>query len=458
MNLGKALLGAVAVVLAFAPVSARERAWTSPQALSSGLPSGTPTLAFDARGWAFATWADRSGGRRSASRAPSASSFGPQRTAPDTGEEVLEGPPPAPVVDAKGGVIAVQERRLRNACGVAIKFGLTPRFGNVNGTFAPAQGAWTIYSHTLPPAVTLAGNARGLAVAAWLELHRNAQGHCVRPVSADVRVAVRRPGMSFGPPVTLAHRVSTQSIASAVDAHGDIVVVWRTGNAIVVRVRSPGGAWGRVRRVPAAQVASLAVSAAADGTIYLLWTGRPAHTSYETRDVSAAVLPAASARIATTTLDHGIWPNDLFDLSAHFEVRLGLLRHGAIAAWTSWDGAHMRVQTATTGQLGFRSASQATPTGQDWMLGDLAVGPTGQPALALISGAVGLPAGPFVALRSAAGAFSAPEAIGTGTARVTGEALAFDPRTRRPTLVWIEVQPGAQYTATAQAATRSPAP
>jgi len=445
MSVRTATIAAVAAVAVLAPAAARGAGWTAPQMLSSasGAPSGTPTLAFDARGWAFAAWADRLGGHRSASRPPAASRFRPQRVAPDTGEEVLEGAPPAPVVDAAGGVVAIQQRRLGPACGLATRFALTPRFGKVDGTFAPGQTAWTVYSHTEPPAVTLAGDARGLTVVAWLGIERDTRGRCERPVSASVRVAVRRPGASFGPLATLAHHVSTQSIASAVDAHGGIVLAWRTGHAIAVQMRSPSGVWDRVRRVSAGVVTSLALSTAPDGTSYLLWTGRAAGASLDTRDVSAAVLPAGSTRITTRTLDHGIWPNHLFTLPAHFAVRLALLRRGAIASWTSWDGAHLRVQVATATGAGFRGAQQATPAGQDWAMGDLAVGPAGQPALALTSGAVETAAGPFVALGSAAGAFGTPEALGTGTAPVAGEALAFDPRTGRPTLVWIAGQSAA---------------
>ena len=155
MTVRTVTLAAMAAVAALAPAGARAAGWTSPQTLSppSGTPSGTPTLAFDARGWALATWADRLGGRRSASSPPSASGFRPQRVAPDTGEEVLEGAPPAPVVDGAGGVIAIQQRRLGASCGLATRFALAPRFGNVNGTFAPAPTPWTVYSHTEPPAV-----------------------------------------------------------------------------------------------------------------------------------------------------------------------------------------------------------------------------------------------------------------------------------------------------------------
>src|SRR5512132_291612 len=95
----RSLTGCALALVCLAPAGAAAGTWRSPQTLSTGPAAGTPTLGFDALGGALATWATRSGaGRRSASRPPSAAEFGPDRAAPNIGEEVVEGAPPAPVV------------------------------------------------------------------------------------------------------------------------------------------------------------------------------------------------------------------------------------------------------------------------------------------------------------------------------------------------------------------------
>ena len=239
-----ALISAVVGLCLSSAAGAAAGRWTSPQRLTAGLGAGTPTLGFDGSGAALATWATAApgAGRRSASRAPTRVAFGPSRTAPDIGEEVIEGLPPAPVIDRSGGVIAIEQRRVRPASGLATIFDLTPRFGRVNGTFARARGGWRIFSHTEPPAVALAGNTRGVAVVAWLQLRRDAHG-CVN--REDVRVAVRRPGGTFGAPVTLARGASSGLIAASVSSDGQLLVAWRHGPAIETRSRAQRGPWGR---------------------------------------------------------------------------------------------------------------------------------------------------------------------------------------------------------------------
>ncbi len=113
-----------------------------------------------------------------------------------------------------------------------------------------------------------------------------------------------------------------------------------------------------------------------------------------------------------------------------FAVRLALMGGGALAAWNSWAGDHLRVQTATATHSGFGTARAATPAGQAFTLGALAVSPAGRPALALTGN------GPFVAFGSPDGSFGVPETVGAFGSRTEGEALAFSPLTGRPTLVW----------------------
>ena len=416
--------------------------WTTPQPLSTGPAVGTPTLAFDARGWAFSTWAngsDRPPARWSASRTPSAAAFRHARPAPFIGEETVEAPPPAPVVDNSGTVITLQQRRIRGGCGLAEIYTLTPRFGRVNGSFAPAHGGWTIFSHTIPPAVALAGNGRGMAVAAWMQLQRDARGRCVN--AELVRVAVRTPGGAFGAPVTLARAASSGAIAASVAQDGEILVAWRYGQRIETRSRSAAGAWRPMRSAATGPVDSFAATLGSAGSTYLIWTHTQATEAPQAaRVVGAAVRGARSTRFATSTLERGTWPTtySLGESPERFAVRLAVVRNGALAAWTSWAGDHMQVQTATATTRRFGAARLATPIGQDFVLGDLAASAAGRPALALTSNASITPSGPFVALGSTHGSFGAPEEVGPGSPRIQDEALAFSPSTGRPTLVWTQ--------------------
>jgi hypothetical protein len=414
--------------------------WTSPQTLSTRPAAGTPTLAFDARGAALATWATARGtGRRSASRPPSAAAFESDRAAPSIGEEVVEGLPPAPVVDSSGRVIAIQQRRIRPACGLGTMFTLTPRFGRVNGMFAPARGGWTIFSHSEPPAVALAGNGRGLAVVAWKQLRRGTRHRCLN--AEMVRVAVRKPGGRFGTAVTLSHAVSSGAIAASVGQHGEVLVAWRYHDAIATRSRSAHGGWGPTRRIEAGVVDSFAAMQASDGAGYVVWTrAQPTGPPEDPRVVGAAVRRARSTQFATTILERGSWPVTLLDRPERWAVRLARVPGGALAAWTSSAGDHLQVVTATATGGRFGATQLATPVGQDFALSDLATSAAGRPALALVSNASEAPSGPFVVLGTAGGPFGTPEAVGPDSPSPTGTgaALAFSPLTGRPTLVWTQ--------------------
>ena len=412
--------------------------WTSPQTLSSGRAAGTPTLAFDARGAALATWATARGtGRRSASRPPGAARFRHERATPTIGEEVVEGVPPAPVVDGSGHVIAIQQRRIRPACGLGTMFTLTPRFGRVNGTFAPARGGWTIVSRSEPPAVALAGNGRGPAVVAWKELRRGTRHRCLN--AEIVRVAVRTPGGRFGTAVTLSRAASAGAIAASVGRRGEVLVAWRHHDTIETRSRSARGRWGPTRVIKSGVVDSFATTVASDGAAYVVWTrAQPTGPPADPRVVGAAVRRAHSTRFATSVLERGSWPVALLDRPERWTVRLAAIPRGAFAAWTSSAGDHLQVLTATATRGRFGAARPATPVGQDFALGDLATSAAGRPALALTSNASETPSGPFVALGTPGGPFGTPEAVGPGSTSINGMALAFSPVTGRPTLVWTQ--------------------
>jgi hypothetical protein len=139
-----------------------------------------------------------------------------------------------------------------------------------------------------------------------------------------------------------------------------------------------------------------------------------------------------------TTLGRDVWPVDFGDRPEHFAVRLAVLPHGAIAAWTSWDGSHLRVLTSTSSGGRFRAAAPVTPAGADYALGDVEASPAGRPALALRSEPVDALSAPFVTFARRDGSFGVPEAVASASAGVGGEALAFNPVTGLATLVWTQ--------------------
>jgi len=444
------VIAAVAALGAGPGANAATAAWSSPQTLSPGLAGGTPTLAFDAAAAALTTWASASRAARfSASRTPSAITFKAQRAAPNIGEEIVEGLPPAPLVDDAGHVVAIAQRKVRPACGLATIYTLTPRFGRMSGSFAPARGTWTVYSHTEPPAVALAGNRRGTALVAWLQLQRDARGRCVN--RELVRVAVRRPGGTFGSPVTLARGASSAAIAASVSANGRMLVTWRHGDRLETRSRSATGTWAAVQRLETGRVDSFATTLSSTGAAAVVWTRRTPATPESPRVIEAASRGATSSRFVTKELERGTWPGTLIDRPERRAVRLLAVGSGALAAWTSWAGDHLQVRTATMTGGRFAPARTATPTGQDLALADLAVSATRRPGLALTGTASDSPSGPFVALGTTGGAFGAPEAVGPGASAVNGAALAFSPRTGRPTLVWTQVKTVMASTRTAAA-------
>ena len=211
---------AAGLALALAPGIAGA-SWSAPDTLSSGSglsgPAGTPTLAFDSRGRALATWPVSFGRRwRLASRAPGASRFGAERAAPQLGHEVVEGAAPAPVLYGADRVVAVQQRKLGPGCGGRARYDIESRFGRSTGAFRPPRRIARIHSSLEPPTIALAGNRRGQALVAWVEVARNGQGRCVRPVREIVRVAVRRSGEPFERPFTLSGARFIRDLAVAV--------------------------------------------------------------------------------------------------------------------------------------------------------------------------------------------------------------------------------------------------
>jgi hypothetical protein len=139
-------------------------------------------------------------------------------------------------------------------------------------------------------------------------------------------------------------------------------------------------------------------------------------------------------------LERGVWPSELGDTTDRWRLRLAAPERGtgATAAWTSAAGPHPRVMVASASNddpLG--APGPVTPADEDHALGDLTLG-AGRRAIAVVSRPGEGPERVRVAIARGTAGFGAPELVAESSEAFGGEALALDPTTGRPTLVWTE--------------------
>jgi hypothetical protein len=382
--------------------------WSPPENASSPAPFiERPDAVFDSGGRAYATW--RASGRSRVSvREPGAVDFGPERAAPGF----------VTPLRAYGfnRVLGLDLRRRNRAVS------LRGRLSRSDGSFSEPD---TIATYTpVGGAPSLAAQERALA--AWTEA-----GAHDRQI---VRVAIRRPGRQFGDPVTLRGQGRSRNVVAAagVDA---MFVAWERAGIVEARVRLTGKGWGPVREVGRAAKGSNIFSAAFSGSRgYLAWLAE----SSESSTLRAAVLPSTSARFRS--------PQNIetIDRSAPAEPHAPVLvpSPGRIAAlaWTGWDGAAWRVRVAVIGpEATFVSRIDASPPGEQAVLGDADSIPAGTPTVVVLwsrldaAGELGdrvrAALGPF------GGAFGAPEDV-SDLDRGRLPAVAFDNNARRLTAIW----------------------
>lgn len=444
ISFGAAILAAATL----APAATAGASWSSPDPLTSApsgavlQPTGAPTLGFDLDGRALATWAPRSSRAwRSATRAPHARRFTDPSAGPLLGTEVVEATAPAPLVYGHGEAIAISQRLGTSTCaGLATRYALTAHRGASTGAFSRHQEVATIRSRTQPPALAFAGNRRGQALSAWVELPAHGARCAVAPV---VRISGRKPGGAFGAPTTMSLPGVAQTVAVAVGERGDMLVAWRRGRWLEARLRPGVGHWSRTLRLHLGpgSIDTLQAVVGAKGWSALLWTRWDSASA--TRTVQAAVILARPTAIsAPQVLDMSTWPASSVDGVERWRTRL-VLAHGdrrALAAWTGWDGEHLRVRASELRANGrFGATTELSQANADMVLGDAAASDHGRRAVAMRSARGGATLRPHVALADAGESFAAAEPVDpTGSGFVEQEALAFSPRTELPTLVWTE--------------------
>ena len=354
--------------------------WSAPDALSKASPdaadaaSGTPTIAFDARGTALATWAHALGRRwRLARRPADAAAFRSERAAPYLGDEVVDRELPVPLAYGNGGAVALEQRKGGSTCG-----GLATRFAVVARTGRELRGARhlvTMFSHQQPPPLVFAGNRSGTALAAWIEYPHDARGRCVSAHGQVLRVAVHRPGTGFGAPVTLIRNVTSTLVTAAVGERGDMLVMIRRKGGFETRSRDVSGRWSTTRRLRIAdeRVDAARAAIAPDGAAWLLWANARAGV----RTVSAAVRsPRTTSFGRVRVLERSPVSDVLIDSPLRWRLRIATPERGtgATAAWTSFDGAHLRVMVAVArGDDPLEPPARFTPPGEDQMLADVAL-------------------------------------------------------------------------------------
>ena len=220
-----------------------------------------------------------------------------------------------------------------------------------------------------------------------------------------------------------------------------MLVAIRRKDALETRLRGPSGHWSAARRLAIAdhRVDAIRAAIAPDGAAWLLWSS----TSDGVRTVSTAVRRPGTTRFGSVRiLERSTWTGDLADSTERWRLRIAAPERGtgATAAWTGWDGEHLRVMAAPArGDAPLGAPTPVTAAGTDHVLGDLALG-AGRRAIAVVARPDEESARALVAVARGTGAFGAPELVRETAGSISGEALALDPATRRPTLVWTEVR------------------
>jgi hypothetical protein len=331
------------------------------------------------------------------------------------------------------------------------EFAPTMTLGVSLGDLAGNPGRFRLLSRqAIPDSAAIAANDSGVVAVAWTETTKGIDGR--------VRLAVRRPGGRFAPAMTVASgavgrptggTVSGRGVAVAVDGRGEVVVAYQRerGRARTIEARLLGRRLGRPQALgPQRGLVDLSAATAPGGRAVVAWgsqdVGEEANEAYR---VYAAVRSAGSARFGgAQTLDGGgpaIRPDG--------RVALAVGRDGAaIVAWSSPLGAYSAgvrsaVRMASAGPRGrFGAQRELAPSGA---VGDAAIGADGA-AIVVWSQVAGEeePLEVIAALRPAgASDFGTPESA-SPRERASYPAVAFDPRSGQPVVVWSATPAGSQ--------------
>jgi hypothetical protein len=312
------------------------------------------------------------------------------------------------------------------------------RFGS---TFTGIGPPHTVSGNENVLRYSAAANARGDVVIAFVALRPppRAGGGSQRRAVVVVR---RSAGHGFGRPQTIVGRGQVNSVATAINAAGDIVVVYDQQGRVQARSRPAGGGWGAIDDVNPAGVkaAQLRVALGAGGRAVL---GIFEQALSEGGDNGPARIIAAVRRPghrfgSPQTLE--TYPQrfpDFFGTPGSVEVALD--RDGGLLAWTGRVGGGFGVRAASLEGSRFGAPVDVSPSGQQ--LNGVAVGDGGrativwgpvaedpQPPTATIGAAVRAPG---------ATAFGPPELVSGVEGVARQAAVGYAPASGPPTIAWL---------------------
>lgn len=454
----RALGGVAALALGLAAPSAAAGQWGEAQTVSS--PStfvDGPSLVFSGNGQGLATWRWQDGigaSAKSGARVSARLRGGPFQ--PELPALPLAS---APAPYGWGRAVVLERRPLRDG-----EERLSARFGQTAGGFNRGH---VLARATLAGVPALAAAGNGHVVAAWVER---------RDDRRVVLVATREPGKPFSRAHVVRGTGRADAVSAAIDDNGSLVVAWARNGRVEARVRRQGYGFAQVQTLgPAAVGAENRIVTAVTMSLraYVAWSSRQLSEGGDAGAfaVRAAVRPAGSFQRfrPAQVLDRapGAQPQ---------EARLSLDIAADKSATLAWTAAvpvpgplrrRFVASVATTDARGeFGPPQRISPPGQDAAVSDVAVDWTGE-AIVVWSALddvqeVGVQV--FAARRlPRATAFLASEAVSPLGERARVPAVAYEPRTTRPTVVWSArigpEGPGvpiAQVRTYLRAATRSP--
>jgi hypothetical protein len=435
-----------AVVSVFAlsvGVARADPPWSAPAPITPGdLSFWQPALTFTNDGHALATLTDGGGGpTRVLAAAPGATAF------TEVGRATLVA---APAVYGRRGAAYLRRpsprprERLRT---------LSVSLGTVPGSLGHVQPLARVdVSRSGAISARLAADPSGNVAAVWLEPRRPPRAGDATP-RLRVRIALRRPGQTFGRPTTIGEAVEYTEGGNLLDAaygaNGDLVVTFQRTHAravsqrtleLAARVKRHGHRFGRLQTLgPSVGSSSIATAVSPAGAAVVAWGTQDGGEGVEQPwAVRAATLGSRAGRFAKAQLlDPGLAARSVGPVSA------AIGRDGT--ATVAWSG----IRRSTRGTYPVRVAT-TDASGRFGAPAELASNGVARGVVTAADGATTVLWGPLtdpeaesvdaiVASRRAPGAaaFAAPEPLTLGELAVNDAALALDPRTQRPAALWL---------------------
>jgi hypothetical protein len=415
-------------VLALALPAGALASWSAPVNVGSAANFiDNPFVGFGSKGRGIVAWHWQNGvgtsaqaGTRVATRAPNGI-FGPEHAAPD-----MRVPP---VVFSTGRVAILQYvssfRNGRERAKVQVVF------GKATGAFSPPK---TI--DVIEPAFTpaIASNNSGDVAVAYLQRTR-------KGARREVTLAIRKRGGKLGKPRIVMGHGRANAVTVAVGRNGDVLVAWEKEGRVEARFQRHGQSLGPVKRIGSAKKlgTQLRSAVSADGQAWIAWRAQAVTEGGGNGPFSLklAVSHAHGRGFRTPLL------LDSFERrgpeQAGFDLTLDPHGNGMVA-WTTWDGIRFRARLGIANRSGsFRSFQNLSSNQASSIVYDIAAGRTGEAIVVWdrLNSVGEEPGGIRAGYIPPNGIYGGEQDIGAGD-KARQPAVAFNPVTGRPTVVWSE--------------------